>query len=373
MKRVLVFGITDKKGGVESVIMNYYRNINRNNIQFDFLCNNEQVAYEDEILELGGRVFRVTARSKNVNQYQKDMQAFFTEHAKEYDTIWVNICSLANIDYLKYAKKFGIERRIIHCHNSQNMDSFLRGLLHRYNKLFIKNYATDFWSCSNDASKWFYSDSIINSDKYKLINNAIDVQKFEFNEQIRKQKREELNLNDKLIIGNVGRFHFQKNHPFIIKVFNEIHKKRSDSVLMLVGVGDDTDKIKQMVKEYNLDNSVLFMGTRSDVPELMQAMDIFLFPSVFEGLPLVLVEAQTAGLKIYTSKDKITNEVVLDKDNIKFISLEDGETKWCDEILKDIDNEIINIDNRKNKLKLIQDAGYDITQEAKKLEEFFSE
>ena len=364
MKKVLVFGITDTKGGVESVIMNYYRNINRDEIQFDFLCNNEQVAYEDEITALGGTIYRVTARSKNVNQYKKDMIDFFTNHAKEYESIWVNICSLANIDYLKYAKKYGIRKRIIHCHNSQNMDSFLRGLLHRFNKVFLKNYATDFWSCSNDASKWFYSNSMINSDKYQVIKNAIDVDNFEFNEQIRKEYRAKLNLDNKLVIGNVGRFHFQKNHPFIIKVFNEIHKQKPESILLLIGTGPDEDKIKQMVNDFGLKDNVQFLGSRSDVPQLMMAMDGFLFPSVFEGLGIVAVEAESTGLKVFASSKVIPDDVNVDKNLYYAISLDESEKVWCDKILEELSKEY----NRKSNIELIKNAGYDIKEEAVKLE-----
>ena len=352
-------------GGVESVIMNYYRNINRNNIQFDFLCNTEQVAYEDEINKLGGRIFRVTARSKNLKEYKKDMKEFFKQNAKNYDTIWVNICSLANIDYLKYAKKYGIKRRIIHCHNSQNMDSFIRGFLHKFNKIFLRNYATDFWTCSNDASRWFYSKKMMQSNKYCVIKNAIDTKKFIFNEKVRNEYRDKLNINDKFVIGNVGRFHFQKNHPFIIKIFNEIHKQKPNSVLVLVGVGPDEDKIRKLVKEYNLEDSVKFLGSRNDVPELMQAMDIFLFPSLFEGLALVAIEAQTAGLPVFASDKVIASETKIDNTIFNFIPLDENESYWAQAILK-FDN---NKRQRNSNEELIKESGYDIKVEALKLEE----
>ena len=356
-------------GGIESVIMNYYRNINRNNIQFDFLCNTEDVAYEDEINELGGKIFRVTARSKNLKQYKRDMKEFFLQNAKKYDTIWVNICSLANIDYLKYAKKYGIKRRIIHCHNSQNMDSFIRGLLHKYNKIFLKNYATDFWTCSNDASGWFYSKRIMKSDKYCVIKNAIDTQRFTFNREIREKYRAELNINDKFVVGHVGRFHFQKNHSFIIKVFNEIHKQNEKAVLLLVGVGEDEEKIRGQVKEYNLENNVKFLGSRNDVPELMQAMDVFLLPSVFEGLGIVAIEAQATGLPVFASAKVIPNEVEIDSSIFKFVSLEQDERHWGQEIL-DFDYGKY---KRNSNEKLIKEAGYDIRKESIKLEKIFSD
>lgn len=368
MKKVLVFGLTDVAGGVESVIMNYYRNIDRNKVKFDFLCNTEKVAYEDEIKSLGGKIYRIPARSKKIFDYKKALKKFFKEHSNEYDSIWVNICSLANIDYLKMAKKYKIKTRIIHCHNSQNMDSRLRGLLHKYNKIFLKRYATDFWSCSNSSSPWFYSKNIINSDKYRVINNAIDVQKFVYNEKIRKEYRNKLNLEeDTLVIGNVGRFHFQKNHTFIVDIYEQVFKRIPNSQLLLIGVGEDEEKIKNLVKEKNIQNNVKFLGSRSDVNNLLQAMDIFLFPSVFEGLPVTLIEAQASGLKIFASSDNIPEDVKIDDENFEFISLNKSAEYWSNEIIKGYKQ----IKDRPNNYNLIKKAGYDIKEEVKKMENFF--
>ena len=367
MKKVLVFGITDIPGGMESVIMNYYRNIDRNEIQFDFLCNTDIVAYEDEIKSLGGTIFRITARSKNYKQYKEDMDNFFKENANKYSAIWVNLCSLANIDYLKYAKKYGIPKRIIHCHNSQNMDSFLRGILHKWNKLFIKKYATDFWSCSGDASRWFYSNNIIKNNKYVVIKNAIDLKKYEYNPQIRDEYRKMLNIEKKFVIGHVGRFHFQKNHTFLIKIFNEVYKKNSNTVLLLVGEGEDKEKVLNLVKSLKLQDSVIFLGARSDVSNIMQAMDVFVLPSVFEGLGVVLIEAQAAGLPIFASKDVIPNEVKINKDNFEFVSLNNNETFWGNLILQTESKKI----NRKINLDDLSKSGYNIIEEKDKMEHFF--
>ena len=184
MKRILVFGMTENPGGVESFLINYYRHIDRNKIQFDFLCNtHELVAYEEELIALGGRVFHITARSKNRNLYKKQLKEVFEKHSKEWSAIWVNVCSLANIDYLKLAKKYGINKRIIHSHNSQNMDNTLRGFLHKWNKKRIDDYATDFWACSEDAAKWFYKDDVLS--KAVIIHNAIDVTRLSFDEEKR--------------------------------------------------------------------------------------------------------------------------------------------------------------------------------------------
>lgn len=363
MKKVLVFGMTENPGGVESVIMNYYRHFDRNNIKLDFLCNTEDVAYEDEIINMGGKIYKITARSKNYKKYKHEINTFFKNHAKEYNAIWVNICSLANIDYLKYAKKYNIKKRIIHCHNSQNMDSFLRGLLHRFNKLSLKKYATDFWTCSNEASSWFYSDKIINSDKYLLINNAIDCNKYAYNKKIREKIRKDLNLEDKIVFGNIGRLHFQKNQEFALKVFSEYLKINRNAVFLLVGDGEDKEKLKNICTQYNISDKVKFLGIRNDIPELLQAMDIFLFPSLFEGFALSLIEAQASGIMIFTSTN--VKEEIKMSDSIYFMDLV-NEEKWAKEIAKKYNN----YNREKNKI-YIKEKGFDIEENAKKIEKLF--
>ena len=365
MNKILVFGVTDTAGGMESVIMNYYRNIDRNVIQFDFICNTEKVAYEDEIIQLGGKIFRITARSKNYRKFKQDLKNFFKQHSKEYSTIWVNVCSLANIDYLIQAKKYGIKYRIIHSHNSKNMDSKLRGILHKINRLRIKKYATDFWSCSDEASEWFYSKKIINGSNYLLVNNAINTDKFKFNSEIRKKIRDELNLNEYLVIGNVGRFHFQKNHKFIIEIFNELLKINKNVKLILLGKGSKEQEIKARVKELRIEKSVMFLGERNDVQNVMQAMDVLLFPSLFEGLPLTLVEAQANGMPILASKDVISNKIKM-SENLRFISLEETAEFWAKKL-----NEI-NLENKsKENIEIIKNVGFDIENESRKIEKYF--
>lgn len=369
MNRILVFGMTENLGGVESVIMNYYRKIDKKKIQFDFLCNTDEVAYEDEIKLLGGTIYKITARSKNRKLYKQQMNSFFKENAKKYSAIWVNLCSLANIDYLKFAKKYGIKYRIIHSHNSQNMDSKLRGILHRINKIFIGKYATDFWACGDGAGKWFYNKKIMKSNKYLNITNAIDVNKFSYDEEVRNKYRKDLGIENKLVVGHVGRFHFQKNQEFLIDIFYEFHKKQKDSVLVLIGIGEDFDKIKDKVNFLGLTKSVKFLGMRNDVEKLMQAMDVFLFPSVFEGLGVVLVEAQASNLLVYASKDVIPSVVKIMDERFKFISLSCPAEQWSNEIIKDLDKVKTRKQDTTSSIKM---AGYDITTETKKLEKLLS-
>jgi len=365
MKKILVFGITENPGGIESVIMNYYRHIDRKKIQFDFLCNTEKVSYEKEINALGGKIYRITARSQNTKKFKKDMENFFVKHANEYFAIWVNVCSLANIDYLKYAKKYGISKRIIHAHNSQNMDSFLRGILHRFNRILIGRYATDFWTCSDEASKWFYSKKIINSSKYVIIKNAINCDIYKFDKEIRDNYRKQFNIeSDELVIGNVGRMHFQKNQEYIIKIFNDINKSIPKSKLFLVGDGPDKGKIEKLIKEYKQQNNIILLGVRDDVNCLMQMFDVFLFPSLFEGLPLAPIEAQAASLPVYLSKGRISSKVIINKKLIHFIDLDEGANRWANIII----NTYKNHDRNLLDMDLIRKSGYDIITEAQKLE-----
>jgi len=231
MKRILVFGMTEVAGGVESFLMNYYRHMDRQQLQFDFLCNTHQkIAYENEIIAMGGKTYHITARSDNYLIYRKELKTFFSTAGKLYDTIWVNVSSLANIDYLKMAKKYGISRRIIHSHNSMNMDSKLRGILHKRNKRNIQKYATDFWACSRQAADWFYDYSF--SSKIVIIKNAVDVKKMEYSTAKRNEKRMQLHMSFKnqdrdgmYLVGNVGRLHYQKNQIFLLDVFSEFIKK----------------------------------------------------------------------------------------------------------------------------------------------------
>lgn len=366
MKRILVFGITDNPGGIESVIMNYYKKFNKSNIQLDFLCNTNIVAYEDEIKSLGGQVFRITARSTNLRKYKKELKNFFKCNSYKYDAIWVNVCSLANIDYLKYAKRYGIKRRIIHSHNSQNMDSFARGLLHKFNKLFLKKYATDFWSCSNSASKWFYNKKIINSKKYLLINNAIDCNKFKYNQNTRDEYRNKYNIEKKYVIINVGRLHFQKNQLFILDIFNEYLKINKDAILFLVGDGEDKKAIEQKIELLNLNQYVRLLGKRNDVENLYMMSDLLIFPSLFEGLSLALLEAQASGINIIAS-DTISEETIM-SNNFSTLPLNTPTSEWAEEISKLCLMKDSREYNSNINISRIQNNGFDIDKEVFKLE-----
>lgn len=359
---VLVFGMTDNPGGMESCIMNYYRNIDTKKVHFDFLCNWEHMVYEDEVKANGSIVYNIPQKSNDYKAYKSAMDEFFCQYAKKYDVLWYNTCTLANIDYLIYAKKYGIKKRIIHAHNSGNETSKLRGILHYINKKRLKNYATDYWSCSMSASDYFYDNKIIISNKHHVINNAILVEKFVYNQSVRNDVRNRFGLNGKHVIGHVGRFQYQKNHEFLIDIFYEYLKLDTNAILMLIGQGENEENIKLKVRQLQIENNVLFMGLQMDVNSFMQAMDIFLLPSRFEGLPLVLIEAQAAGLPCVTSKNVVSYEANV-ADNVEYIDLKEKPEYWADRIY-----DISKVENDRSKYsKKVSEAGFDIHKESEKI------
>ena len=362
--KVLVFGITDNPGGMEAVIMNYYRHLDRTRVQFDFLCNTEIVAHEQEILSLGGTIYRIPARSKDRKAFSKALDNFFKTHASEYKAIWFNTCSLANIDYLKKAKQYGIPTRIIHCHNAANGDSFLRGCLHKFNRTQIRKYATDFWTCSEDANEWFFGKNAV-LPNYKLINNAVDVNFFKPNEEIRQSIREELHAGDKIVLGHTGRFHFQKNHPYLLKVFNALdHRYPGKYMLILIGDGEDKEALKNQVKEYGIEEDVKFLGIKSNVSDYIQAMDQYIFPSRFEGLSVALLEAEANGLPCMIS-DTISRASIVN-DNVKMLPITDEAiTQWVIAI------EEASHQSKHFNIEAFEKRNLEINTEAKKMQDFF--
>jgi len=368
MYKVLVFGITENPGGVESFLLSYYRKIDKTRIQFDFLCNtHNKVAYEDELKALGGRVIHIAMRSKEPLKYRQELNDFMKQHASDYQAVWVNVCSLANIDYLKAAKKYGIKKRIIHSHNSQNMDSQLRKFLHILNRKKIQNYATDFWACSADAARWFYNENKL--AKTVIVKNAIELERVKFRPEKRNIIRNQYGINNRLVIGNVGRLHFQKNQMFALDILKYLLHKIPDCVLMLVGQGEDEGKLKQRAKDLNIQDNILFTGVQSDIGGYLSAFDIFLFPSVFEGLSIAGLEAQANGLPTLASYGVVPNELKL-TENFHFKKLEDGAESWAEEIEK-LSSNLSRIAIKEVEKKFTE-SGFNIDIEVKRLEQLLT-
>ena len=281
-------------GGVESVIMNYYRHLDRAKVQFDFICDEDstRIPY-DEIKKLGGRVFLVPKYQK-LPKYLKALEDLFRKN--RYRIVHSNVNTLS-VFPLYAAKKAGVPVRISHSHSTSNPKEWERNIIKNILRPFSKKYATDYFACSELAGRYLFGDKTFDQGKVKIIHNAIDLDKFKFDPEARKKLRKELGIDDKtIVIGHVGRFVKQKNHDFLVDVFNEYHTKNPDSKLLLIGTGPLEEKIKAKAEKLNLSDSVLFLGQREDTNKLYSVMDVFCLPSLYEGLPVVGVEAQAAGL-----------------------------------------------------------------------------
>lgn len=349
-------------GGVESVVMNYYRNIDRNKVQFDFLCSESStdIPYE-EIEKLGGRVFIVPNYTKVV-KYQKELKKIFKEN--NYKIVHSHISTMS-VFPLRAAKKAGVPVRIAHSHSTTNKKEKKKNLLKQVLRPFSSVYATDYMCCSELAGRWLFGDKEYDKGNVYLLNNAIDLDKFKYNEDVRKEKRKELGISDDtLVIGHVGRFVEQKNHRFLIDVFNEIYKQKENSILLLAGQGPLIEEMKEKVKILGIEDSVKFLGQRNDINELYQAFDVFCLPSLYEGLPVVGVEAQATGLLCELSNDMTKETKVLD--TTRFISLNTSAEEWANKILDDI-KKYKRIDSSKE----MTDKNFNIKEEAKRLEECY--
>ena len=349
-------------GGVEAVIMNYYRHINHDKIQFDFICDNDStnIPYE-EIEKMGGKVLLIPPY-QDVVKYHKELKKVLQDG--NYRVVHSHINTLS-VFSLCAAKCAGVPVRIAHSHSTTNKKEKKKNLMKQVLRPFSKVFATDYMCCSELAGRWLFGDKEYNKENVYLLNNAIDLEKFKYDESLKKKKRKELGIkNSTLVIGHIGRFVAQKNHDFLIDIFNEIHKQNADSILLLAGQGPLVENIKNKVKELQLEDNVKFLGQRRDANELYQAFDVFLLPSLYEGLPVVGVEAQAAGLLSYLSDDMTKETKVLDI--TKFMSLNNTPEEWASNILNDI-NKYKRIDTSQE----MTAKSFNIKEEAKKLEEYY--
>lgn len=349
-------------GGVESVVMNYYRNIDKSKIQFDFICDNDStnIPYE-EIKKLGGKVILVPPYQK-ICKYNKALKKVFKEN--NYKIVHSHINTLS-IFPLRIAKKCKVPIRIAHSHSTTNKKEWKKNLLKQILRPFSKLYANQYMCCSELAGRWLFGNKEYDRGNIYLLNNAIDVEKFKFNEETRKKVKNKLNIaKNALVLGHIGRFVEQKNHSFLIDIFNEVYKENKNSILLLVGQGPLVEIIKEKVRRLGLENNVKFLGQRKDVDMLYQAMDVFVLPSLYEGLPVVGVEAQTSGLLCILS-DCMTKETKV-IDSTKFISLNNTAEEWKNSISKSIKKY-----KRRDVKNEVSKYGFNISHEVKRLENYY--
>lgn len=351
-------------GGVEAVVMNYYRNIDKDKIQFDFICDEDSTKIPvKEIEKFGGKVILVPPYQK-IFRYFKSLKKVLKNGKYEIVHSHINTLSIFSLFAAKCAK---VPIRIAHSHSTTNRKERNKNLIKQILRPFSKVFATDYMCCSEFSGRWLFGNKEYDKANVFLLNNAIEIDKFKFNEIMRKQVRKELNIRDNtFVIGHIGRFVEQKNHTFVIDVFNEIHIKNKDTLLLLIGQGPLQDKIKDKVDKLGLNDNVIFLGQRQDTNKLYQAMDVFILPSLYEGLPVVGIEAQASGLLCFLSTDMTEETKILETTN--FIPLNLGAKQWCDKILKDV-----TIFNRNNGKQCMELKSFDILKEAIKLENKYIE
>lgn len=364
--KILQIGLGNNPGGIEAFVMNYYRELADKGIQFDFVCMYDKIAHEEEIRSLGGEIFYVPDVKKNYFGYVRKMKKILNPEA--YGAVHVNMLSAANITPLKLCARAGMKKIIVHSHNS-SVPGLVRSLMDRMNRPGLNRYATARFACGEKAARWMFGDFAFEHGEVKIIRNAVDVDKYIFSEEKRNQVRREHGFGERLVIGHVGRFDLQKNHEGLLDIFQEISRREPDAVLCLVGDGGLKEHIQKKAADAGLKEKVFFMGVRENVEDFLSSMDVFLFPSLFEGLPFTLVEAQTNGLPCVVS-DTITTEAFLGGNQVRTLSLKESKDRWAGAVLECTGQ------GRKSEQELrreLMKRHFDIKKEAERLRHLYQE
>ena len=361
IKILQIFTVLNK-GGAETNLMNYYRNMDRSQFQIDFLVHRETGFFEEELIKSGSKIFRLPAILPwKLKEYKKAVKNFFDEH-NDYDIIHGQ-CSELGVFIYEEAKRRGIPVIIAHAHNNR-MDRDKKLLFRLMWKKRMRKSINAYFTCGKEAAENLFGKKL--SEKSYQMNNAIEVEDFQFNQEVREKKRKELQAEETINLVNIGRFNTQKNQSFLLEVFAELIKRNKKYKLFLVGQGELESQLREKAKQLQIEQDVAFLGLRNDVPELLQAMDIFLFPSLHEGFSVAFVEAQTTDIKAIIS-DGVPQESILIPENVTVIPLKNSAQQWAEKIA-----EIHNFE-RKNVADLIKEKGYDIKENAQKLEKKYKE
>lgn len=355
MIRVLQCVNNMHRAGLETMLMNYYRHMDRTQIQFDFLTHRpERADYDDEIERLGGRVYYAPRLyPHHYAAYFSFMTKFFQEHP-EYKIMHSHIDAMSYLPLLA-GKRAGVPIRIAHSH-STSIDKDLKYPLKLFFKSQMLTAANQCAACGEAAGQFLFG-----GHAFELIPNAIDAPRFCYDAKVRAEMRKSLGVDDKLVLGHVGRFCYPKNHEFLIEIFREVLRRRSNAVLLLVGTGEKEEKIREMTAAYGMTEAVRFLGSQADVSPFYQAMDVFVMPSRFEGVPLTGVEAQYALLPCVFS-DRVPREVAF-TERCSFVPLEKSADEWAEQILRVVPPE-------RHALQ-ITDHRYDIHQASQLLADYY--
>ncbi len=347
-------------GGVESVVYNYYRHMDHTKFQFDFFIDADSTCPpRQELIDMGARYFVVPPYQK-LPQHIRALIRLFREN--RYKIVHAHMNTLA-VFSLFAAWVAGVPVRICHSHSTAGRGEGGKNALKYLLRPFAKLFATNLCACAEYAGRWLFGRQAMEQGDVTVFQNAIELNRFGFDPVVRAEVRRELELEGSFVVGHVGRFCFQKNHGFLIEIFAAIRKCRPDAILLLVGDGGLLDSVKERVLQLELKNAVRFLGVREDVGRLYQAMDVFVLPSRYEGLPVVGVEAQAAGLPCLVS-DRVTQEAQL-TGNFKFMPLAAGAEHWAKEIVS------AGGERRRDASGELREAGFDIVQRASSLQEYY--
>lgn len=345
------------RGGLETMLMNYYRHIDRSKVQFDFLVHRDfEADYDKEIQSLGGRIFHVSRLVPWSKSYRTELRKFFREHP-QYKIVHVHQDCLSSVA-LQCAKECGVPVRIAHSHSSSAVKNLKYPIKLHYMKQ-IPHYATNLFACGKQAGNWMFGGS-----SYAIVRNAIDTVDYQYSPAVAAQTRAALGLNDSIIVGHVGNFTPAKNHLFLLEVFQEMLKVEPKARLVLVGGGDGMNSVQERAKAMGIQKQIIFTGVRTDVNRLMQAIDVFVFPSLYEGLPVTMVEAQASGVPCIIS-DHVSKECIVTRGLVTSKRLDESPEQWAKHILQQSRR------SRENHIEEIRKAGYDISTAAKQLESFY--
>ena len=346
-------------GGTESFAMNYYKHMDHSLVQFDFFVESESKIIDENIIEsMGGKVVIIPSYS-HVGKYIKTLIKLFKEG--KYDIVHSNMNALS-VFTLFAAKRAGVKVRIAHSHSTTNKREKIRNFVKNILRHFSKLYATHYFACSELAGRWLFGDKTFDKGEVTVINNAIELEKYKFNEEIRDGLRAEYDLTYNFVIGHIGRFMSQKNHTFLVDIFSEVVKRRPDAKLLLIGDGPLFDEIVNKVRMLHLEDKVIFTGVKQNAYAFYNAMDVFLLPSLYEGLPVVGVEAQANGLPLVIS-DTITRDLNI-AGGVEYLPLERPASYWADHI--------INLNTKTDRdayFYKIKNSPFDIQNEARKMQD----
>ena len=350
--KVLQFSISENIGGIETFLRNLYKSLDKSEIQFDFVTTYDTPVYENEFVAGGAKMFRIPSPKRFIS-YFFAIRKIIKEN--DYKIIHVNKNSGADIVPFIVAKMLKVPVIIAHAHNTKSTVGKFADMISCINRHRLSKYITNAFASSREAAEWMFGEKYARTHEIPIFKNGINIADYSYSEQRRGEIRKRLSLGDKFVIGHVGKFSLRKNHDFLIDIFNSIHKRNKNSVLMLIGTGALMSDISQKVHKLGIQDAVIFMGAQNNINEYYEAMDAFVMPSLIEDLPVAAIEAQSTGLPVFLSDTIDQNTEITD--SVKWLSLEQSSDIWADVIINTCE-----CFERAPQDEALKKAGYDISE-----------